>query len=154
LKGNAPEKAAFLHSTFGANRRRMKICKAIKVCRKLAKAALPDAAPGHRGALRTAKALLDRFDEELAARSEATSITQAALAIAAAGRARRESARELEFLAEVAARHLTVRAVGAKKDETSAVAIVRTLASSIRSAATRSADRASHPRAGSSLHLA
>jgi hypothetical protein len=110
----------------------MKICKAIKVCRKLVKAALPDAAPDRRGALRAAKALLERFDDELAARSESTSIRQAAAAIAAAGRVRREAARELELLAETAARHLTVRAEGAKKDEASAVAIVRMLAWNIR----------------------
>lgn len=127
----------------------MKICKAIKVCRKLAKAALPEVAPDRRGALRTAKALLDRFDDELAARSESTSIRQAAAAIAA-GRARREAAQELEFLADVAARHLTARAAGAKKDEASAVAIVRTLAVSIRSAGSRAADLA----APASLHLA
>lgn len=127
----------------------MKICKAIKVCRRLAKAALPEAAPDRRGALRTAKALLDRFDDELAARSESTSIRQAAVAIAA-GRARREAAQELEFLADVAARYLTARAAGAKQDETSAVAIVRTLAVSIRSAGSRAADLA----APASLHLA
>jgi hypothetical protein len=110
----------------------MKICKAIKLCRKLAKAALPDAAPERRGALRVAKALLDRFDDELAARSESTSIQQAALAIATTGRARREAAQELEVLADAASRYLTVRAVSAKKDETSAVAIVRALAGHIR----------------------
>ena len=112
----------------------MKICKAIKLCRKLAKAALPDVAPERRVALRVAKALLDRFDEPLAARSESTSIRQAAVAIAAVARLRREAARELDFLAEAAARHLTVRAEGAKKDETSAVAIVRMLAWNIRAA--------------------
>lgn len=110
----------------------MKICKAIKLCRKLAKAALPNVAPERRVALRIAKTLLDRFDDELAARSESTSIRQAAVAIAAVGRVRRDAARELEFLAEAAARHLTVRAEGAKKDEVSAVAIVRMLAWNIR----------------------
>jgi hypothetical protein len=110
----------------------MKICKAIKLCRKLAKAASPEAAPTRSGALRVAKTLLDRFDEELAARSESTSIQQAAAAIAAAGRARRDAAQDLEFLAEAAARYLTVRADEAKKDETSAVAIVRMLAWNIR----------------------
>jgi hypothetical protein len=131
----------------------MKICKAIKVCRKLAKAALPKAAPDRRSALRTAKTLLERFDDELAARSETTSIRQAALAIAAADRARSEAAQELEFLAEVASRHLTVRATSARKDETSAVAIVRTLAMSIRSVGTRTADLANRSGPGS-LHLA
>jgi hypothetical protein len=115
----------------------MKIGKAIKVCRKLAKSALSDAAPDRRDALRTAKALLDKFDDELAARSEATSIREAAIAIALAGRIRREAARELEILAEVATRHLRLRPVGAKKDETSAVAIVRALASNIRAVGTR-----------------
>jgi hypothetical protein len=110
----------------------MKICKAIKVCRKLAKTALPEATPA-RGALRAAKVLLDRFDSELAARSESTSIQHAAAAIAA-GRARSSTAQSLEFLAEVAARYLTVRADAAKKDETSAVAIVRMLAWNIRAA--------------------
>ena len=110
----------------------MKIRKAIKVCRKLVKAALPEAATDRRGALRAAKALLERFDAELDARSESTSIRHAATAIAAAGRVRREASRELEFLAETAARHLTVRAEGPKKDETSAVAIVRMLAWNIR----------------------
>ena len=109
----------------------MKICKAIKVCRKLAKAALPEAAPTRGGALRAAKALLDRFDEELAARSESTSIQQAAAAIAQ-GRARSSNAQSLELLAEAAAQHLMVRADAAKKDETSAVAIVRMLAWNIR----------------------
>jgi hypothetical protein len=109
----------------------MKICKAIKTCRKLAKA-LPDVAPTRSGALRVAKALLERFDEELAARSEVTSIRQAAAAIVAAGRIRRDAAQELEVLADVAARYLTVRADGVKKDETSAVAIVRALAWNIR----------------------
>lgn len=111
----------------------MKIRKAIKVCRKLAKAALPDIAPARSGALRVAKALLERYDDELAARSEATSLRQAAAAIAAAGRSRRDAAQELEVLADVAARYLTVRADTAKRDETSAVAIVRTLAWNIRS---------------------
>jgi hypothetical protein len=129
----------------------MKICKAIKVCRKLAKSALPETAP--RGALRTAKALLQRFDDELEARSEATSIRQAALAIAAAGRVRREAAQELEYLAELAAQHLTVRPLNAKKDETSAVAIVRTLATTIRSVGGRAADMGTGASAGS-LHLA
>ena len=122
------------------------------VCRKLAKAALPKAAPDRREALRTAKALLDRFDDELAARSESTSIRQAALAIAAADRARREAAHELELLADVAARYLTVRATNARNDETSAVAIVRTLATSIRIAGTRAIDMTDTGR--HSLHLA
>lgn len=127
----------------------MKICKAIKVCRKLAKAALPETAP--RGALRTAKALLQRFDDELEVRSEATSIRQAALAIAAAGRVRREAAQELEYLAELAAQYLTIRPANAKKDERSAVAIVRTLAISIRSVGSRAADMGA---GAGSLHLA
>ncbi|HEX2114847.1 MAG TPA: hypothetical protein VHM01_10630, partial [Alphaproteobacteria bacterium] len=76
--------------------------------------------------------VVDKFVRELAARSESTSIRQAAVAIAAVGRVRRDAARELEFLAEAAARHLTVRAEGAKKDEVSAVAIVRMLAWNIR----------------------
>jgi hypothetical protein len=130
----------------------MKICKAIKVCCKLAKAELPKAAPDRRDALRIAKALLDRFDDELAARSESTSIRQAALAIAAADRVRRQAAQELEFLADIAARYLALRAAGAKKDERSAVAIVRTLATSIRIAGTRAADLAGA--GGRSLHLA
>ena len=109
----------------------MKICKAIKTCRKLAKA-LPDVAPTRSGALRVAKALLERFDDELAARSEMTSIRQAAAAIVSAGRIRRDAAQELEVLADVASRYLTARADGAKKDETSAVAIVRALAWNIR----------------------
>jgi hypothetical protein len=131
----------------------MKICKAIKVCRKLAKAALPKAAPDRRDALRTAKALLDRFDDELAARSESTSIQQAAVAIAATGRVRREAAQELEYLADVAAHYLTVRAANAKKDEASAVAIVRTLAMTIRTVGTRTAVMAGRHSAGT-LHLA
>ena len=109
----------------------MKICKAIKTCRKLAKA-LPDVAPTRSGALRVAKALLERFDDELAARSEMTSIRQAAAVIVSAGRIRRDAAQELEVLADVASRYLTTRADGAKKDETSAVAIVRALAWNIR----------------------
>jgi hypothetical protein len=130
----------------------MKICKAIKTCRKLAKAALPDVAPARNGALRVAKTLLDRFDEELAARSEVTSIQQAAAAIAAAGRARRNAAQELEVLADVAARYLTVRADGAKKDETSAVAIVRALAWNIRAAVRPS--RRARAAVGASLQVA
>ena len=132
----------------------MKICKAIKLCRKLAKAALPHGAPERRGALRVAKALLDHFDEELAARSESTSIRQAALAIATTGHARREAAQELEILADVASRYLTLRAAGAKKDETSAVAIVRTLATSIRIAGTRAADIAGRSPGRDSLRFA
>jgi hypothetical protein len=128
----------------------MKICKAIKTCRKLAKAALPDIAPTRGGVLRTAKALLDRFDDELAARSEVTSIRQAAAAIVAAGRVRRNAAQELEVLADVAARYLTHRA-DAKKDETSAVAIVRALAWNIR--AVRPSRRA-RAAVGASLQVA
>jgi hypothetical protein len=132
----------------------MKICKAIKVCRKLVKAALPDAVPDRRGALRAAKSLLERFDDELAARSESTSIRRAAAAIAAAGRVRREAARELEFLAETAAHHLAVRAEGAKKDETSAVAIVRILAWNIRAIATSPRGTAREGTAAPALRLA
>jgi len=116
----------------------MKICKAIKVCRKLAKAALPESAPDHRGALRVAKSLLERFDDELAARSEATSIRHAAAAIAAAGRPRRAAGSELDRLAELAAGYLSTRTGEAKKGEQSAVAIVRMLAWTIRAEVTHS----------------
>ena len=132
----------------------MKICKAIKLCRKLAKAALLDGTPERRDALRAAKALLDRFDEELAARSESTSIRQAALAIATNAYARREAAQELELLADFASRYLTIRAAGARKDEASAVAIVRTLATSIRIAGARAADMAGRTGPGETLRLA
>jgi hypothetical protein len=132
----------------------MKICKAIKVCRKLAKAALPDSSPDRHGTLRAAKSLLERFNDELAARSESTSIRQAAAAIAAAGRIRRAAGSELDRLAELAAGHLSTRPLEVRKDEESAVAIVRMLAWNIRAVAMgpRAASRKADP--AQSLRLA
>jgi hypothetical protein len=119
----------------------MKICKAIKVCRKLAKSALHDTAPAtQRAALRSVKALSETFDRELRSRSEATSLCRAAAAIADAGRGRRDAAQQLERVADLASSYLSARDTQAKRDETSAVAIVRALAWNIRSADTRVVD--------------
>jgi hypothetical protein len=119
----------------------MKICKAIKVCRKLAKSGVPEVAPGQRGALRAVKTLLDRFDDELHVRSETTSLRNAAAMIAGAGRGRRDVAQQLERVADLATGYLTRRDAEAKKDEASAVAIVRALAWNIRAVRIRSTSR-------------
>ncbi len=124
----------------------MKIRKAIKVCRKLAKSGLSDAAPTQRGALRAVKSLAEKFEAELVVRSETTSLRQAAAAIAGVGRGRRDAAEQLERLADLATSHLSARDVQVKKDESSAVAIVRALAWNIRAvgaAVARSAPRKS-----------
>jgi hypothetical protein len=122
----------FRHPPLGARNRSMKIRKAIKVCRKLAKSALSDTAPAQRVALRAVKSLTDRFDAELHARSETTSLRQAAAAIASAGRGRSDAACQLECVADLATGYLSARDAQAKRDETSAVAIVRALAWNIR----------------------
>jgi hypothetical protein len=119
----------------------MKICKAIRVCRKLAKSGLPEATPARRGALRAVKTLLDRFDDELHVRSETTSLRNAAARIAGAGRGRHDAAQQLERVADLATGYLTARDAQAKKDETSAVAIVRALAWNIRAVRIRSTSR-------------
>jgi hypothetical protein len=110
----------------------MKICKAIKVCRKLGKSALSDAGPAQRSALRAVKLLIDKFEAELHTRSETTSLRQAAAAISSAGRGRGDAAQQLERLADLATGYLSARDAQAKKDEASAVAIVRALAWNIR----------------------
>jgi hypothetical protein len=92
----------------------MKIRKAIKVCRKLAKAGLSDAAPTQRNALRAVKSLTEKFEAELIVRSETTSLRQAAAAIAGVGRLRRDAAEQLERLAIVRALAWNIRAVGAR----------------------------------------
>lgn len=125
----------------------MKICKAIKLCRKLAKSALHDAtiaasAATQRGALRSVKTLLEKFDDELRARCETASLRQAAAAMAGTGRGRRDdAAQQLERVADIATGYLGSRAKPAKKDEASAVAIVRALAWQIRSTQLNGASR-------------
>jgi hypothetical protein len=133
----------------------MKIRKAIKVCRKLAKAGLSDAAPTQRNALRAVKSLTEKFEAELIVRSETTSLRQAAAAIAGVGRLRRDAAEQLERLADLALGSLSARDSQAKKDETSAVAIVRALAWNIRAVGARVVN--TRPRAasaGKTLRLA
>lgn len=112
----------------------MKICKAIKVCRKLAKSGLPGSVSGHRGAVRAVKQLVEKFDDELQVRSETTSLRHVAVAIAGMGRGRRTAAQQLECVADLATGYLSAREIAAKKDEISAVAIVRALAWNIRAA--------------------
>ena len=119
----------------------MKICKAIKVCRKLAKSGLSDAAPTHRVALRAVKSLSEKFEAELMVRSETTSLRQAAAVIAGVSRGRRDAAEQLERLADLAIGYLSARDAQAKKDESSAIAIVRALAWNIRAVRIRSTSR-------------
>jgi hypothetical protein len=132
----------------------MKIRKAIKVCRKLAQSALSDTAPAHRGALRAVKLLTDRFGDELHARSETSSLRRAAVAIAGAGRGRRDAAQQLERVADLATGYLSARDSQANRDETSAVAIVRALAWNIRAVGVRVADTKVGAAVGKALRLA
>ena len=119
----------------------MKIRKAIKVCRKLAKSGLSDAAPTQRVTLRAVKSLSEKFEAELMVRSETTSLRQAAAVIAGVSRGRRDAAEQLERLADLAIGYLSARDAQAKKDESSAIAIVRALAWNIRAVRIRSTSR-------------
>ena len=122
----------------------MKIGKAIKTVRKLAKAAVRESAAmsalatpawsrAQNTVLKSVKSLLREFDEDLSARSEQTSLQHVAAAIAH----RRtgtpvDPARALEDAVELAMRGVARQSRAARRDELSAVMIVRALAADIR----------------------
>ncbi len=142
----------------------MKIGKAIRTVRKLAKSAVREAgtmsaratpAWSHtqKSALKSVKALLHAFDEDLAARSELTSLRQVAAAIACRTiEAPVEPSRALEHAAELAMHRVVQQARSARRDEISAVSIVRALAADIR--AFQGSSRAGAERAFDRLRVA
>jgi hypothetical protein len=129
----------------------VKICKAIKLVRKLAKTALAEAVPPHvsddvkphdsvsghlpRQAIKLVKALLIKFDDDLSVRSETTNLRHAAASIAGHASAMRlDPAGALEDVARLALSR-GVRSERAVREEIiSAVTIVRALADDIRAA--------------------
>jgi hypothetical protein len=129
----------------------VKICKAIKLVRKLAKTALRDAkAPrvsdavpphgsvsGHlpREAIKLVKALMIRFEDVLTVRSETTSLRHAAAIVAGHQSAMRlDPAGALDDVARLARGHVMQMDSALRQDIVSAVMIVRTLADDIRAA--------------------
>jgi hypothetical protein len=122
----------------------MKIGKAIRTVRKLAKSAVRETAAmsalatpawsrTQKTALKSVKALLRAFEDDLSARSERTSLQHAAATIA--GRrieAPLEPARALEYVAELAMHCVAQKSGSVRRDEISAVSIVRALAADIR----------------------
>jgi hypothetical protein len=129
----------------------VKICKAIKLVRKLAKIALreakaphvSDAVPPHasvsghlpRQALKLVKALMIRFDDDFAVRSETTSLRHAAAVIAGHHNVMRlDPAGAFDDVARLALGHVMRLESDQRKDIVSAVMIVRTLADDIRAA--------------------
>jgi hypothetical protein len=129
----------------------VKICKAIKLVRKLAKTALAeatpprvsDAVPPHasvsvhlpRQALKLVKALLVKFDDDLSARSETTSLRHVAAAIAGHESAMRlDPAGALEDVARLALSRGVETECASREEVVSAVTIVRALADDIRAA--------------------
>lgn len=122
----------------------MKIGKAIRTVRKLAKSSVREAGAmsalatpawsrTQKSALKSVKVLLHAFDEDLAARSELTSLRFVAAAIACrAIETPVDPAHALEQVAELAMRRVVQRDRRASRDEISAVSIVRALAADIR----------------------
>lgn len=129
----------------------MKIYKAIKLVRKLAKTALreakaprvSEAVPPHasvsahlpRQALKLVKALMVRFEDEFTVRSETTNLRHAAAIIAGHESAMRlDPAGALDDAARLALSHVMKLESDLRQDIVSAVTIVRTLADDIRAA--------------------
>jgi hypothetical protein len=122
----------------------VKIRKAIKIVRKLAKAALHEVPPPQarvsahmpRHAVKLVKALLIKFDDDFEARSETTSLRQAATVIAGHPSAMRlDPASALEAVARLALSRVVEIELPARSETVCAVAIVRALAEQIRVAA-------------------
>lgn len=129
----------------------MKICKAIKLVRKLAKTALrvatpprvSDAVPPHvsvsarlpREALKLVKALMTKFESDFDVRSETTSLRHvAAIIVGHHNVMRLDPAGALDDVARLALSYVMQIENDARRDIVSAVMIVRTLADDIRAA--------------------